>query len=103
MEETASWPAAPTAPSAPPSVFAPPPASLLAPLPAEALRLLLAGAPLQPFIAEHHLFPEVLADDINEALFGELGDSAVECDGQEIVIVEDYREDIARIVEGEFS
>ena len=103
VEETPSQPAAPTPPSAPPSVFAPPPASLLAPLPAEALRLLLAGAPLQPFIAEHHLFPEVLADDINEALFGELGDSAVECDGQEIVIVEDYREDIARIVEGEFS
>ena len=44
--------------------------------------------------------PTVIADGINEALFDLLGDSAVECDGQDIVLVEDYREDLIRLLGG---
>jgi hypothetical protein len=42
--------------------------------------------------------PEIVADELNEALFDEIGDSVVECDGDEIILVEDYREDIMELL-----
>ena len=44
--------------------------------------------------------PEVVADTLNEALFDEIGDAAVECDGDDLVLTEDYRGDIIRILGG---
>ena len=45
-------------------------------------------------IKEHHLMPSVVADAINEALFDEIGDNVLTCDGNEIELVEDYRLDL---------
>ena len=45
-------------------------------------------------IKEHHLMPSVVADAINEALFDEIGDNVLICDGNEIELVEDYRLDL---------
>ena len=42
----------------------------------------------------------MVADDLNEACFGEVGDSVVECDGRTLSLVEDYREDLKRIIDG---
>lgn len=43
--------------------------------------------------------PSVVADSINEAFFNEIGDNILECDGDTIVLLEDYREDIAQLLE----
>ena len=45
-------------------------------------------------IREHHLMPSVVADAINEALFDEIGDNVLTCDGSEIELIEDYRMDL---------
>ena len=50
--------------------------------------------------AAEHGMPEVITDAVNEALFDEIGDTALECEGGSIRLVEDYREDVARLVGG---
>ena len=62
------------------------------------LRMLLHGEPVQGLIAAQHGLPHVIADSINEALFDYIGDNAVDCDGDTLTLVEDYREEIAKIV-----
>ena len=44
--------------------------------------------------------PSVVADAINEALFDEIGDNILECDGDTITLVEDYRDDVLQIFGG---
>ena len=44
--------------------------------------------------------PTVAVDAVNEALYDEIGDSVLECDGNEITLVEDYREDVLRLLGG---
>ncbi len=44
--------------------------------------------------------PSVVADAINEALFDEIGDNVVECDGDSLAVVDDYREDVLRMFGG---
>ncbi len=65
------------------------------------LRLLLDGKSPADYIREKRLFATVLADSINEALYDALGDTAVECDGKDIILVEDYREDIEELIGAE--
>ncbi len=65
------------------------------------LRLLLSGQSPVEYIQANHLFASVIADAINEALFDAIGDTAVECDGSVITLVEDYREDIAALLDTE--
>ena len=50
------------------------------------------------FLAENHIMPEILADQINEALFDDIGDSVVECENDRLTIVEDYIEDLRGIL-----
>ena len=45
--------------------------------------------------------PSVVADTINGALFDEIGDNVLECDGSTITVVEDYREDILQLLGGD--
>lgn len=61
------------------------------------LQMLLRGEPVQKLIAAQHGMPNVIADAINEALFDFIGDTVVECDGEAITLVEDYRDDIIGI------
>ena len=49
-------------------------------------------------LAENHIMPEILADQINEALFDDIGDSVVECENDRLTIVEDYIEDLRGIL-----
>ena len=64
------------------------------------LRSLLRGEPVQACIKAGHLMPSVVADAINEALFDEIGDNILECDGDIITLVEDYRDDVLQIFGG---
>lgn len=51
-------------------------------------------------IKASHMMPSVAADAVNEALFDAIGDNAVECDGEILSLVEDYREDILKMFGG---
>lgn len=64
------------------------------------LRQLLAGQPVETLIRDHHLMPAIVTDTINEALYDELGDNALECDGDRISLVQDYRKDIMDVLGG---
>lgn len=64
------------------------------------LHMLLRGEPVQALIAAQRGLSSVIADSINEALFDCIGDNAVECDGETITLVEDYRDDIISILGG---
>ena len=62
------------------------------------LTLLLRGQSIEELIKTEHLMPSVVTDTINGALFDEIGDNILECDGDQIFVVEDYREDIMEIL-----
>ncbi len=61
---------------------------------------LLAGRSAERRINDERLMPSVVTDTINEALFEEIGDNILECDGNQISLVEDYREDIIQALGG---
>lgn len=65
------------------------------------LLALMRGEPVADLLRSGHLMPSVVADTINEAVFDEVGDNVLECDGDEIALVEDYREELELIIEGE--
>ncbi len=58
------------------------------------LGALLEGRPAEEIIRAHHLLPQVAADTINEALYDEIGDSVLACEGDQLTLVEDYIEDV---------
>lgn len=64
------------------------------------LLALLRGESAEKYIQANHLIPSVVADTINEALFDEIGDNVLECDGSAITVVEDYREDVTQTIGG---
>ena len=68
------------------------------PLQVRLLRMLLNGENPDAFLREHHLLPSVITDAVNEAFFDEIGDTILECDGSQITIVEDYRDDIVQLL-----
>lgn len=68
---------------------------------AQLLFNLLQGKPVEETIKARRLMPSVVADTINEALFDEIGDNVLECDGSTITVVEDYREDILQMLGGD--
>ena len=66
----------------------------------EVLKLLLAGKPVRETLRAWNEMAELFADSLNEALFDEIGDIAVECRDEELTLIEDYREDVVRILGG---
>ncbi len=64
------------------------------------LNLLLHDEDPTTLIRNHHLTPALVADQINEAMFDEFGDTILSCEDDQLAIVEDYREDIARLLGG---
>ena len=62
------------------------------------LRLLLEGSSAASLITENLQMPEIVADSINESLFDDIGDNAVDCNDGELSLVEDYIEDISQII-----
>ncbi len=65
------------------------------------LSLLVQNQPVDDVIAAMHGMPEVIADEINEALFEQIGDAAVSCIDGKLSLQEDYRDDIVSILKGE--
>ena len=46
------------------------------------------------------LMPSIVADTINEALFDVFGDNVLDCDGDVLLAVEDYQEEILQMLGG---
>ncbi|MEE8807737.1 MAG: TerB N-terminal domain-containing protein [Lactimicrobium sp.] len=65
------------------------------------LSLLVENKPVDDVIVSMHGMPEVIADEINEALFDEIGDAAVTCIDGKLALQEDYRDDVIAILKGE--
>ena len=64
------------------------------------LRALVLGENPEPLLQAGRLMPSVVADTINQALFDEFGDIVLECDGETISAVADYREEILQMLGG---
>lgn len=64
------------------------------------LRTLLAGNPADGIIRENRLLPSVVADGINEAFFEEIGDSVIEENDGSLALIEDYEDDVRRLLGG---
>ena len=98
-EETAAEPVSATA--APESAIAEETTLLpLEPELRELLELAVQGKPAKAWLAKTRQMPTVAVDAVNEALYDEIGDSVLEWDGEEISLVEDYREDVLRLLGG---
>ena len=66
----------------------------------EILSLLLSDKSIDDIISTNMILPEVLADEINEIFFDEIGDNVVECELGKITLIEDYRQDVERLIKG---
>ncbi|HCJ15627.1 MAG TPA: hypothetical protein DHV77_11400, partial [Erysipelotrichaceae bacterium] len=64
------------------------------------IKKLLKNEDVTSFLQEQHLFMEVVADEINEAYYDEIGDNIVEIEDNKLVFIEDYREDIEELLYG---
>ena len=65
----------------------------------EILRTLLKKGSADEYIKAAHLMPSVVADTINSALFDKIGDNILECDGKTLKIVEDYVEEVEKLLQ----
>ncbi len=64
------------------------------------LRALLARQDPGPLLREAHRMPSLVADEINEALFDEFGDTVLLCEGDRLLLVDDYTEDLENYLGG---
>ena len=69
-------------------------------LQAQILLSVMRGEQVAELLRSNHLMASVVADAINEALYDEIGDSVLICDGDDMELVEDYREDLEFILGG---
>ncbi len=70
----------------------------LDPIHRQILLTLLHGDSADELIRTHRLISSVVTDALNEAFYDEIGDSILDCDGNQITLVEDYVEDVMKIV-----
>ena len=63
------------------------------------LECILAEEDYKHYIKDNNLFASVVTDTINERFFDDIGDNILECDGEDIYLIEDYKEDILDIME----
>ena len=74
-----------------------PPAPAI-PLDALILKTLLEGGDVASLIRDNHLMPSVVADRLNETFYDDIGDNIIELDGDRLILVEDYRDDIDELI-----
>ena len=62
------------------------------------LKYIIAVKDYKQLIKSNNLFTSIITDSINDAFFEDIGDNILECEGDEIYLVEDYREDVLNII-----
>jgi DNA-binding phage protein len=72
----------------------------LDPVQVQILRALLEERDAAEILKAHHLMPSMTADAINEALFDEIGDTVLLCEGDQLLLVDDYIEELEQILGG---
>ena len=65
------------------------------------LRALLEGRDASELLRENRLTPAIAADAISEALFDDFGDAVVLCEGDRLLLAEDYTEDLQQYCSGD--
>ncbi|MFC2283428.1 MAG: tellurite resistance TerB C-terminal domain-containing protein, partial [Lachnoanaerobaculum saburreum] len=63
------------------------------------LECILAGEDYKHYIKENNLFASIVTDTLNERFFDDIGDNILECGGEDIYLIEDYKEDVLDIME----
>lgn len=63
-------------------------------------RSLLQGNDVSGLLRARRLTPSMAADEINEALFDEIGDNVLICEDDRLTLVEDYLEDLEQLLGG---
>lgn len=72
----------------------------LDPIHVQILHALLEDRDAAEIIMAHHLMPSMTADAINEALFDEIGDTVLLCEEDQLLLVDDYIEELEQILGG---
>ena len=72
----------------------------LDPVQVQILRALLEERDAAEILKAHHLMPSMTADAINEALFDEIGDTVLLCEEDQLLLVDDYIEELEQILGG---
>ena len=72
----------------------------LDPVQVQILRALLEERDAAEILKAHHLMPSMTADAINEALFDEIGDTVLLCEDDQLLLVDDYIEELEQILGG---
>ena len=63
------------------------------------LECILTGEDYKQYIKENNLFASIVTDTLNERFFDDIGDNILECDGEDIYLIKDYKEDVLDIME----
>ena len=64
----------------------------------EILKHIIEEKDYKQLIKSNNLFASIVTDTINEIFFEKIGDNILECEGDDIYLIEDYREDILDII-----
>ena len=64
----------------------------------EILKHIIEEKDYKQLIKSNNLFASIVTDTINEIFFEKIGDNILECEGDNIYLIEDYREDILDII-----
>ena len=64
------------------------------------IRALLEDEDVSGIIRDSHRMPSVLADSINEALFDGIGDTVLLCEGDRLILVDDYIDELKQHLGG---
>ena len=67
------------------------------------LKMLLNNESATSYISAHHLMFTIVAETINEALFDEIGDNIIECDDKVMSVIDDYRDDVKKLINGSYK
>ncbi|MBP5292390.1 MAG: hypothetical protein J6Y90_07220, partial [Lachnospiraceae bacterium] len=70
----------------------------LQPIYVDILRILVDGGSPEAIIKDKHLMASIVADTINDRLFDEIGDIVVVCEDDRLLLIDEYKEDIADLL-----
>ena len=62
------------------------------------LRALLMGQDVTVLLGSAHIMPSIFADEVNEALYDEIGDTVLICEDDRLSLIEDYLEDLEKLL-----
>lgn len=65
------------------------------------LKALLSGGSANDILKKVRIMPTIAADEINDAIFDLIGDNVIETSDDGLILIEDYRKEVADIIKGD--